>query len=132
MVVQGSVNPDKYMVFKPLLQTDGACPIIEKTRGGKALKMVYAEGGSRRTRIVDTSAAERESFVLDDEDILQLARWAVLIEQHYSRPMDMEWAKHGETGELYIVQARPETVQATGSATRSEEHTSEIQSLMRN
>src|SRR3546814_2528968 len=61
MVVQGSVNPDKYMVFKPLLQTDGACPIIEKTRGGKALKMVYAEGGSRRTRIVDTSAAERES-----------------------------------------------------------------------
>src|SRR3546814_12641453 len=79
--------------------------------------MVYAEGGSRRTRIVDTSAAERESFVLDDEDILQLARWAVLIEQHYSRPMDMEWAKHGETGELYIVQARPETVQATGSAT---------------
>ncbi|API58363.1 phosphoenolpyruvate synthase [Tardibacter chloracetimidivorans] len=117
MVVQGSVNPDKYMVFKPLLQTDGARPIIEKTRGGKALKMVYAEGGSRRTRIVDTSAAERESFVLDDEDILQLARWAVLIEQHYGRPMDMEWAKHGETGELYIVQARPETVQATGSAT---------------
>lgn len=117
MVVQGSVNPDKYMVFKPLLETAGARPVIEKTRGGKALKMVYAEGGSRRTRIVDTSAAERESFVLDDEDILQLARWAVLIEQHYDRPMDMEWAKDGENGKLYIVQARPETVQATGSAT---------------
>src|SRR3546814_4558744 len=84
MVVQGSVNPDKYMVFKPLLQTDGARPIIEKTRGGKALKMVYAEGGSRRTRIVDTSAAERERFVLDDEDILQLARWAVRSEEQTS------------------------------------------------
>src|SRR3546814_7934594 len=90
MVVQGSVNPDKYMVFKPLLQTDGARPIIEKTRGGKALKMVYAEGGSRRTRLVDTSAAERESFVLDDEDILKLASWAVRMGKHYSGSMTMD------------------------------------------
>src|SRR3546814_18987634 len=104
------------MVFKPLLQTDGACPIIEKTRGGKALKMVYAEGGSRRTRIVDTSAAERESFVLDDEVILQLASWAVLIEQHYIRHMDMEWATHGETGEPSVVPARQMMGARTGRA----------------
>lgn len=117
MVVQGSVNPDKYMVFKPLLAQAGARPIIEKSKGGKALKMVYAEGGSKRTRIVDTSAAERAAFVLGDDDILQLARWAAIIETHYGRPMDMEWAKDGESGALYIVQARPETVQAAASAT---------------
>lgn len=116
-VVQGSVDPDKYIVFKPLLAVAGAEPIIEKERGGKAFKMVYAEGGSRRTRIVETKPAEREAFVLDDADILQLARWAVAIEAHYGRPMDMEWAKDGESGVLFIVQARPETVQAGASAT---------------
>lgn len=111
-VVQGSVDPDKYVVFKPLLGKAGARPIIEKSLGQKALKMRYAEGGSRRTRIVETSPVERETFVLGDDDILELGRWAVIVEAHYGRPMDMEWAKDGETGLLYLVQARPETVQA--------------------
>jgi len=111
-VVQGSVDPDKYLVFKPLLEKAGARPIIEKSLGKKALKMRYAEGGSKRTRIVETSPAEREAFVLDDDDILELGRWAVAVEAHYGRPMDMEWAKDGESGLLYLVQARPETVQA--------------------
>src|SRR3546814_8603871 len=79
--------------------------------------MVYGEGGSHRTRIGETTAQERRAFVLDNADILQLARWAVAIEDHYQRPMDMEWAKDRETGELYIVQAPPETVKATSSAT---------------
>lgn len=116
-VVQGSVDPDKYVVFKPLLAQPEARPIIDKERGAKAFKMVYAEGGSRRTRIVETSASAQSAFVLADDEILQLARWAALIEAHYARPMDMEWAKDGETGELFIVQARPETVQAGASAT---------------
>lgn len=116
-VVQGSVDPDKYVVFKPLLAVPGAEPIIGKDKGGKAFHMVYAEGGSRRTRIVETTPAMRDAFVLEDSDILQLARWAAAIEAHYARPMDMEWAKDGETGELFIVQARPETVQAGASAT---------------
>ena len=116
-VVQGSVDPDKYIVFKPLLAVPGAEPIIGKDKGGKAFRMVYAEGGSKRTRIVGTTPAERDAFVLDDADILQLARWAAAIEAHYGRPMDMEWARDGETGELFIVQARPETVQAGSSAT---------------
>ncbi|MFD1104642.1 phosphoenolpyruvate synthase [Sphingobium olei] len=116
-VVQGSVDPDKYVVFKPLLEVHGALPIIEKELGAKATRMVYAEGGSRRTRIEDTTSDERAAFVLSDEDIIQLARWAAAIERHYERPMDMEWAKDGETGKLYIVQARPETVQAQTSRT---------------
>jgi pyruvate, water dikinase len=116
-VVQGSVDPDKYVVFKPLLKEPGPRPIIEKSRGAKALKMVYAEGGSRRTRIVETRPAEREAFVLIDKEIVELGRWATIVEDHYGRPMDMEWAKDGETGELFMVQARPETVQAGRSAT---------------
>lgn len=116
-VVQGTVNPDKYVVFKPLLAQPGTEPIIDKELGGKAFRMVYGDGGSHRTRIVETTAQERQAFVLDNADIVQLARWAVAIEEHYQRPMDMEWAKDGETGELYIVQARPETVQAQSSAT---------------
>ena len=116
-VVQGTVNPDRYLVFKPLLAQPATEPIIDKELGGKAFRMVYGEGGSHRTRIVETTAQERETFVLDNTDILKLARWGVVIEDHYQRPMDMEWAKDGETGELYIVQARPETVQAQSSAT---------------
>ena len=114
-VVQGTVNPDKIMIFKPLL--DGAhTPIIERALGEKEKKLVYATGGSARTKLVDTLPRDRERFVLDDEEALQLARWAVIIENHYGRPMDMEWAKDGETGELFIVQARPETVQARRAA----------------
>ncbi len=117
-VVQGSINPDKYVVFKPLLADRGLAPIIEKTLGSKARKMVYSRGGHARTRTVDTSAEERGSFVLDDAEILDLARWAVTVEEHYGRPMDMEWARDGVTGELFMVQARPETVQALKSGTR--------------
>ena len=111
-VVQGSVDPDKYVVFKPLLAERGLRPIIEKTIGPKERKMVYATGGSARTALEETTQKERRSFVLDDGEILALARWAVTIEKHYGRAMDMEWAKDGETGELHIVQARPETVQS--------------------
>jgi pyruvate,water dikinase len=117
-VVQGSINPDKYVVFKPLLADTGLSPIIEKTLGSKARKMVYSRGGHARTRLVDTSAEERGSFVLADAEILALARWAVTVEEHYRRPMDMEWARDGATGELFMVQARPETVQARKSGTR--------------
>lgn len=117
-VVQGSINPDKYVVFKPLLADKGLAPIIEKTLGSKARKMVYSRGGHARTRTVDTSAEERSSFVLDDAEILDLARWAVTVEEHYGRPMDMEWARDGATGDLFMVQARPETVQALKSGTR--------------
>lgn len=83
-----------------------------EVRGGKALKMVYAEGGSQRTRVLETRPDERQAFVLSDAEIVELGRWAAIVEAHYGRPMDMEWAKDGETGELFMVQARPETVQS--------------------
>ncbi|MFW5654326.1 MAG: phosphoenolpyruvate synthase [Roseicyclus sp.] len=110
-VVQGMVDPDEYHVFKPLLDRPGARPIVAKTLGRKGRKMVYA-GGKSQTRLVDTSKDERARFLLEDEEILLLGRWAKAIEDHYGQPMDMEWAKDGETGELFIVQARPETVQS--------------------
>ena len=116
-VVQGSVNPDKYVVFKPLLEESGKVPIIEKSLGAKAIKMIYGGGGSRPTRVVDTGPGERERFVLEDHEMISLARWAVAVERHYGRPMDMEWAKDGESGLLYLVQARPETVQTGISET---------------
>ncbi|MBD3245639.1 MAG: phosphoenolpyruvate synthase [Candidatus Omnitrophica bacterium] len=115
-VVQGSVTPDEYVVFKPLLNQNDLAPIIEKTKGAKEKKMVYAKGGSHPTKSVDTSQKEKQSFVLTDEDILRLARWTVHIENHYAKPMDIEWAKDGESGDLFIVQARPETVQSQKEA----------------
>lgn len=114
-VVQGNVNPDEYYVFKPTLR-DGYRPILKKTLGSKEFKLVYDIGGSRMTRNVPVPADQRSHFAIGDDDILQLARWACLIEGHYSAkkdrfcPMDIEWAKDGRTGELFIVQARPETV----------------------
>ncbi len=117
-VVQGTINPDNYVVFKPLLTDPDLAPIIEKTLGSKDRKMVYSRGGSARTRMVDTSNAERRTFVLDDAEILALARWAVTVEEHYRRPMDMEWARDGVTGELFLVQARPETVQSRKTGPR--------------
>ncbi|MGP4030975.1 phosphoenolpyruvate synthase [Pseudarthrobacter sp. 1C304] len=121
-VVQGTINPDKYLVFKPLLtpaaDADKFSPIIEKTLGSKERKMVYSRGGHARTRMVDTSDAERRTFVLADAEILALGRWAVSVEEHYARPMDMEWARDGVTGELFMVQARPETVQSQKSGSR--------------
>jgi pyruvate,water dikinase len=111
-VVKGTVDPDEYQVFKPLLDDRSLFPIIEKERGGKEQKMIYGREVERSTRNVPTSRAERLAFVLDDDEILTLARWGCVIEQHYAVPMDVEWAKDGETGELFIVQARPETVQS--------------------
>lgn len=116
-VVQGTINPDEYMVFKPLLGKADLRPIIEKVLGAKEKKMIYAVGGTKATKNIDTPKKERHIFVLSDEEILQLADWTVLIENHYGRPMDIEWAKDGETGELFIVQARPETVQSRKEAT---------------
>ncbi|KAA5547088.1 phosphoenolpyruvate synthase [Roseiconus nitratireducens] len=121
-VVQGSVNPDEYYVFKPTLK-EGFRPILKKTLGGKELQMVYDVGGSKMTKNVPVAKDRAERFALEDDDILQLARWACVIEDHYSElrggfcPMDMEWAKDGQTGKLYIVQARPETVQSRAAAT---------------
>ncbi|WP_413854975.1 phosphoenolpyruvate synthase, partial [Albidovulum sp.] len=115
-VVQGAVDPDEYQVYKPFLSREGLKPILAKSLGGKEQKMIYAKGAARPTRNVPTSRAERESFVLSDAEILALARQASVIEDHYGQPMDMEWAKDGETGVLYIVQARPETVKSRAEA----------------
>lgn len=111
-VVQGIAGPDEYQVFKPLLDNESLQPIVEKSLGSKARKMVYATGKEPPSKLVDTTQKERASFVLDDDEVLTLARWARAIERHYGQPMDIEWAKDGETGELAIVQARPETVQS--------------------
>lgn len=112
-VVQGAVDPDKYMVFKPLLESSGALPIIEKRLGAKRVKVVLDEAGGTKT--LETNVEEQRSFSLTDADLIQLARWAVLIEHHYGRPMDMEWARDGESGELFLVQARPETVHSSAA-----------------
>ena len=111
-IVQGEINPDRYVVFKPPLENEKMIPILEKAVGDKAKKLVYSEEAGETTKNVETSEEEREAFVLSDKEILQLARWGCKIEEHYGRPMDIEWAKDGESGELYIVQARPETVQS--------------------
>ena len=116
-VVLGSVTPDEFYVFKPTLK-QGFRPVLRKRTGSKEFKLVYDAGGSRMVRNVPVPPADRARFALEDEDILQLARWACVIEAHYSArrgqdtPMDIEWAKDGRSGELFIVQARPETVQA--------------------
>jgi pyruvate, water dikinase len=115
-VVQGTVDPDEYQVFKPLLSDPSLSPIVEKQRGGKAAKMVYTSDAAQPTKTVPTSRAERSAYVLDDADILTLSRWACIIEDHYGVPMDMEWAKDGASGEIFIVQARPETVQSRHEA----------------
>ncbi len=116
-VVQGSVNPDEYYVFKPTLK-QGHRPILQKILGTKEFKLVYDVGGGKMVKNLPVPPDEREKFAVTDDDILTLARWACTIEDHYSAkrgapsPMDMEWAKDGQTGELFIVQARPETVQS--------------------
>jgi pyruvate,water dikinase len=116
-VVQGSVNPDEYLVFKPTLR-QGFHPILAKRLGTKEIKMVYEVGGSKLTKNIPVDLSERTAFALKDDEILQLAHWACVIEEHYSQvrgsytPMDIEWAKDGITNELFIVQARPETVQS--------------------
>jgi pyruvate, water dikinase len=111
-VVQGTVTPDQYTVFKPLLARQELYPVVEKTLGSKEKKLVYGKDGGTTTKNINTPKAERQAYVLQDAEILQLARWAGVIEQHYGQAMDIEWAKDGESGELFIVQARPETVQS--------------------
>lgn len=116
-VVQGSVNPDEWIVFKPTLKK-GFSPIIDRRLGEKETKIVYSSEGTFPTKKIDTPIVEKEKFCLSDGEVLKLARWGVLIEEHYSSerkrntPMDIEWAKDGRTNELFIVQARPETVQS--------------------
>ncbi|MBU0739301.1 MAG: phosphoenolpyruvate synthase [Alphaproteobacteria bacterium] len=110
-VVQGAVDPDEYQVFKPLLDDPTLSPIISKKCGSKTIKMIYGSA-EQPTRNVPTSKAERAAFVLSDAEILTLSRWATTIERHYGCAMDMEWARDGHSGRLYIVQARPETVQS--------------------
>ncbi|PLX48831.1 MAG: phosphoenolpyruvate synthase [Desulfobulbaceae bacterium] len=115
-VVQGAVNPDEYYIYKPTLK-EGKRPIVSKKVGSKEIKMIYDDDASsvEPVRNIETTPEERKSYVLNDDEILQLARWACIIEDHYGKGMDIEWAKDGDgvnvgTGELFIVQARPETV----------------------
>ncbi|MBD3345159.1 MAG: phosphoenolpyruvate synthase [Chitinivibrionales bacterium] len=116
-IVQGTINPDEYVVFKPLLDNNDFKPIVSMSLGNKAKKMIYSKGGSKATKNVETSEQERQAFVLNEDEIVQLAKWAAAIEKHYGKPMDMEWAKDGDSGDLFIVQARPETVQSQKQAT---------------
>jgi pyruvate,water dikinase len=111
-VVNGSINPDRYMIFKPLLERPGKRPIIEKTLGSKLQKLLYGSDSSQPTRLLNTSDAERQRLVLNDDELLQLAQWAVMIERHYGKAMDMEWARDTSSGDLFILQARPETVES--------------------
>jgi len=116
-VVQGTVNPDEFYVFKPTLKT-GYRPIIQKKLGTKEIKMVYAKSGGDATETVAVPANDRKKFCLTDDQILTLAKWTAIIEDHYSKqagyfkPMDIEWGLDGRTNELFILQARPETVQS--------------------
>ncbi len=116
-VVQGTVNPDEYYVFKPTLK-QGFRPILHKISGSKEFKLIYDIGGSKMVKNVPVSLEDRSHFAITDEEIIVLARWGCLIEDHYTAkkgrpcPMDIEWAKDGQTGDLFIVQARPETVQS--------------------
>jgi pyruvate,water dikinase len=116
-VVQGAVNPDEFYVYKPALRA-GKRAIVRKNIGGKALKMVYAEPGSNeRVRTIEVAAKDRQRFALEEADIIELAKQALIIEEHYKAPMDIEWGKDGSTGKIYILQARPETVQSRAGRT---------------
>ncbi|MBN2700646.1 MAG: phosphoenolpyruvate synthase [Methylohalobius sp. ZOD2] len=120
-VVQGAVDPDEFYVFKPTFR-QGYRSVLRRRPGSKKIKMIYAEGGQQTTRNVPVPHAERELFCLSDEDVHLLAEYAIKVEDHYGRPMDMEWAKDGIDDQLYLVQARPETVASQKSATVLEEH----------
>ncbi|HEU0012369.1 MAG TPA: phosphoenolpyruvate synthase, partial [Longimicrobium sp.] len=126
-VVQGTVNPDEYVVFKPTLR-QGFRPLLQRRLGSKELKLVYDEGGTRPVKSVPVPPEDRARFVLSEDEILTLSRWACLVEDHYSArhdsatPMDMEWARDGRSGELFLLQARPETVHARESGLVLERH----------
>ncbi|MDR2013655.1 MAG: phosphoenolpyruvate synthase, partial [Rhodanobacter sp.] len=119
MVVQGAVNPDEFYVYKPTLRA-GKPAILRRQIGAKQQRMVYSNRPGERVKIEDTPAADRATFCISDADVHELAQQALVIEQHYGRPMDIEWAKDGNTGKLYIVQARPETVKSRARATQIE------------
>ncbi|MCX8004431.1 MAG: phosphoenolpyruvate synthase, partial [Burkholderiaceae bacterium] len=112
-VVQGAVNPDEFYVHKPMLAA-GKYPIVRRTLGSKLIKMEFAdaEAGGRTVRTVDVPSSERNRYSIGDAEVSQLAHYALLIEQHYGRPMDIEWGKDGIDGRIYILQARPETVKS--------------------
>ena len=112
-VVQGAVNPDEYFVHKPMLE-QGNFPIIRKVLGSKKIEMVFDtdKASGRSVKVVDVPEAERKKFALNDSEIIELAKYARIIEKHYGRPMDIEWGKDGIDGKLYILQARPETVKS--------------------
>ena len=122
-IVQGSVTPDEFLVFKPTLR-QGKQAIIQKRLGGKLKTMIYApaEDKSNDTLNIDTPKEKQEQFVLADEEVLRLANWCLIIEEHYKKPMDIEWAKDGITGEMFIVQARPETVHSGKNLYHSTEY----------
>lgn len=120
-IVQGAVNPDEFYIHKPTLKK-GYKSIIQKKIGNKRIKMIYAREGSKPVKNIPVSEIQRKEFSITDEETLQLAKWAVIIEDHYKRPMDIEWAKDGKTGKLFIVQARPETVQSQKDANNLEEY----------
>lgn len=120
-VVQGAVNPDEFYVFKPTLK-QGKPAILRRSLGAKQIRMVYSSTPGERVRNEDTPADLRNTFSIADDDVHELARQALIIEQHYGRPMDIEWAKDGVTGKLFIVQARPETVKSRGHATQIERY----------
>ena len=126
-IVQGAVNPDEFYVFKPTLK-QGFTPIIQKVLGEKAIRMIYATEGPQPTKNVAVAPEEQRKFSITDDEVLQLAKWGVIVEDHYSQkkgrwtPMDLEWAKDGKLNKLFIVQARPETVQSQKSRTVLEEY----------
>src|SRR5207247_904862 len=117
MVGQGAVNPDEFYVHKPMLR-GGKFPVIRRSLGSKSQKMVFAERAQAglSVKTVDVSEVDRSRFCLSDEDAIELARFALKIEEHYQHPMDIEWAKDGADGKIYILQARPETVKSRKSA----------------
>jgi pyruvate,water dikinase len=119
MVVQGAVNPDEFYVFKPTLK-QGKPAVLRRQLGAKQLRMVYSSTPGERVKTEPTPAELRNGFCITDEEVQELAKQALVIEQHYGRPMDIEWAKDGNTGKLYIVQARPETVKSRAHATQLE------------
>ncbi len=117
MIVQGAINPDEFYVHKPIL-AKGYFPLLRRKLGSKQKKMIFADshGLAASTRIIETAEDEQNRFSLNDDEVIQLAQMAVTIEQHYQQAMDIEWAKDGEDGKLYIVQARPETVKSRGDS----------------
>lgn len=127
-MVQGQINPDEYYIFKPFVDNHKFNPIIKRHLGSKERKMIFVEGETVKTRMVDCRKEEKERYVLNDSEIMQLAKWGMIIEKHYSQkrgvptPVDIEWAKDGKSNEIYIVQARPETIHSQRKTTCIKEY----------